>query len=239
MFLLNWVSYMRLLLKILMVVSMVTGVVACKKKIEQKGVGSAAPVSGAITEQGITFQFSIATHGPDVCFRKIRDALGDDVKVTEIYSYFGEGDDLNDVDSVSPKGALISCSVRYQDPSNRNKLLERVMDVSSGEFGSPESADISVSGDRATFRLDDHVLPISRIDLSSLKGFMATQEPTLMKQYSDYAWESVILAAPGSFNNDYAIRLGVVGRLRTNQIVDSSSAQLSLVGRVIDNGIGK
>jgi hypothetical protein len=171
--------------------------------------------------------------GPDICFRKIAERFGADVKVSEITSFFGGGDGLGGI-VVSPRGQMTSCSVTFQSPSDPRKLLSSRYDTQTGSFSAPQPVEITVmGGNAADFRLADYVVPLSRVNASALTGVMHAQDARLKKVYSDYAWTGVRLSSPGAFSNTHTLRLDLDGRLAANDIKESGYASVSLDGKRI------
>ena len=171
--------------------------------------------------------------GPDVCFREIAKKFGADVKVSEITSFFGGGEGLDNI-VASPRGQMTSCSVSFQDPANPKKLLSASFDTRTGAFGDPRPVEITVmGGNAADFRLSDYVIPLSRVNAAALTGVMEAQKPRLSKVYGDYAWTGVRLSSPGAFSGTHTLRLDLSGRLAANDIKESGYASVSLDGKRI------
>lgn len=171
--------------------------------------------------------------GPDICFRKIAERFGADVKVSEITSFFGGGEGIGGI-SVAPRGQMTSCSVTFQSPSDPRKLLSARYDSQTGSFSTPQPVEITVmGGNAADFRLADYVIPLSRVNASALTGVMNAQDTRLRKVYSDYAWTGVRLSSPGAFSSTHTLRLDLDGRLAANDIKESGYASVSLDGKRI------
>jgi hypothetical protein len=171
--------------------------------------------------------------GPDICFRKIAERFGADVKVSEITSFFGGGEGIGGI-TVAPRGQMTSCSVSFQSPSDPRKLLSSRYDLGTGSFSAPQPVEITVmGGNAADFRLADYVIPLSRVNAAALTGVMHAQEARLKKVYGDYAWTGVRLSSPGAFSNTHTLRLDLDGRLASNDIKESGYASVSLDGKRI------
>ncbi len=189
--------------------------------------GGSAPI-GAAPANALTL-----ADGPDVCFREIEKKFGRDLKVSEINSYFSAGQEIDSM-SRGPRGVMRACSVKFQNPQDPRKLMSAIYDTNTRSFGQPTPMEITVfGGNAANFRLDDYVIPLSRIDTTALKGLMDAQEPRLKKVYGDYAWSGVRLSSPGAFSKDHLLRIDVDGRLAANDIKESGYATVSLDGKRI------
>ena len=183
--------------------------------------------SGGASVPGLTL-----ASGPDVCFREIAKTFGPDVKVAEITSFFSAGEAI-DGRSSEPRGQMTSCTVSFQNPADPRKLLSARFDTRTGRFGEPNPVEITVMGDAASFRLDDHVIPLSRVNAAALTGVMAEQEKRLKTVYGDFAWSGVRLSGPDAFSRTHRLRLDIDGRLAANDIKESGYASVSVDGKRI------
>lgn len=170
--------------------------------------------------------------GPDVCFRAIAKHLGADVKVAEISSFFSAGSEI-DGNADNPEGEMTTCTVNYQNPEDPRKLLSTRMDISTGEFAPPSQVEISVSGNAADFRLEDHLVALSAINPAALTGVMEEQKAKLASVFSRHAWTGVRLSGPSAFSRTHTLRLDGEGRLAANDIKESGYASVSLDGKTI------
>lgn len=171
--------------------------------------------------------------GPDLCFRAAAKQLGADTKVSEVISFFSAGSEI-DGNAREPEGKLTICTVEYQDPKDPRKLLSTQMDVSSGTFGDPIPVDISVTGgDAATFKLEDYLIPLSKVNAAALKSVMDAQKAKLGGVYSRYAWSGVRLSSPGAFSSTHTLRLDLTGRLAANDIKQEGYASVTTDGKTI------
>ena len=199
--------------------------------IEPRGEpGIAAP--GGLEGGGGSAPALTLASGPDVCFREIARKFGSEVKVSEITSFFSPGEAI-DGRSSEPRGQMTSCTVSFQNPSDPRKLLTARFDTRTGRFGEPNPVEITVLGDAASFRLEDHVIPLSRVNAAALTGVMAAQEKRLKSVYGDYAWSGVRLSGPDAFSRTHTLRLDLDGRLAANDIRESGYASVSLDGKRI------
>ncbi len=173
------------------------------------------------------------SQGPDVCFKAIAKHLGADTKVSEITSFFSVGPELEGGMSSEPEGTLTTCKVDYQSPSDPRKLVSSSMDFDTGEFSEPQQMEITVMGDAASFRLEDHLIPLSQINAAELTGIMEAQQAKLKGVYSKFTWSGVRLMGPGAFSNVHTLRLDVDGRLAVNDIKQSGYASISVDGKKI------
>jgi len=185
------------------------------------------------------YAFSVEKDGIDVCFREVRKALGDSGRVSEINSYFSAGAEV-DPDDEQPKGTLTTCTVDYQSPDDKRKLLRMSMDAKTGQFGKPAKVELQVMGDTASFNLDDYVVEMKKIDTAPLQAFMDSQKPALDKVYSAYSWDDIRLDSPGSFSNAHRLAVRLTGRFKSNDLENTGDALLSIDGKtVIDNDLTK
>ncbi len=183
---------------------------------------------------------TLASNGPAVCFEAAAEALGADAKVSELSTSFGVGENLEQYAVVSTEpGILKSCSVKYQDPENANKLLQRDLDVTTGEFKDPQPIEISVIGSAADFSLEDFLIPLSSINASAIADRVSEQEALLDETFSSHALSRVSLQSPGPGSAVHRISVNFEGRLKSNDILDSGGIGLNLDGSVDYNNIGK
>lgn len=170
--------------------------------------------------------------GPDVCFREIARTFGPGIKVSEITSFFSAGEAIAGRSS-EPRGHMTTCTVSFQNPSDPRKLLTASFNTRTGTFGEPNPVEITVMGNAANFRLDDYVIPLSRVNAAALTGVMTAQEKRLKSAYGDYAWSGVRLSGPDAFSRTHTLRLDIDGRLAANDIRESGYASVSLDGKRI------
>ena len=171
--------------------------------------------------------------GPDVCFKAIAKHLGSDTKVSEITSFFSGGADLESGSSAEPEGTMSLCKVDYQSPDDPRKLVSTSMDVKTGEFSAPQQMEITVMGDAAAFRLEDHLIPLSQVNAAALTEIMESEKAKLASVYSRHVWTGVRLMGPDAFNEAHTLRLDVEGRLAANDIKNSGYASVSIDGKKV------
>lgn len=194
---------------------------------EAQKIAETPPVDGANAPA-----FNLAD-GPDVCFRAISKHLGTDAKVSEITSFFSVGKEI-DAGHTQPAGEMTTCTVDYQDPKDSRKLLRSQLDLESGEFSAPSPVEITVAGGNAAdFKLEDYVIPLSKVEAAALTSVMEAQKGRLSGVYSRYAWSGVRLSAPGPFSNTHTLRLDLAGRLASNDIREGGYASVSIDGKKI------
>lgn len=171
--------------------------------------------------------------GPDVCFRAIAKHLGAETKVSEITSFFSEGKEIDGTDT-KPEGEMTTCTVTYQSPEDPRKLMSTRLDIASGKFDPPSPVEIMVNGGNAAdFRLDDYLIPLSKVDAAASTAIMEAQKARLGGVYSRYAWSGVRLSPPGPFSDTHTLRLDITGRLASNDIKENGYASLSTDGKRI------
>ena len=192
--------------------------------------GTATP--GGLASDGASAPALTLASGPDVCFREIAKEFGPDIKVSEVTSFFSAGEAIEGRSS-EPRGQMTTCTVQFQNPSDPRKLLAATFNTRTGTFGPPTPVEITVMGDAASFRLEDHVIPLSRVNAAALTGVMNAQEPRLKSVYGDFAWSGVRLSGPDAFSRTHTLRLDLDGRLAANDIKDGGYASVSLDGKRI------
>lgn len=159
--------------------------------------------------------------GHDVCFRAVADALDPATPVSTIQSHFGKD------------GALQVCTVEYQNPADARKLVGQRLDPGTGKFGDPYGIELSVSGDVASFRLEDYLVPLSQVDAAALSDAIDALKPSLDEVYSSYRWSGVRLESPGPFSEVHTLRLDLEGRLAANDLANNGYASVSLDGQQV------
>lgn len=194
--------------------------------------GEGAP-DDATMGAGETATATNLAEGPDVCFRAIAKHLGANAKVSEIVSFFSPGSEI-DGDATEPAGQMTVCKVEYQDPNDPRKLLSTQLDVKSGIFSEPSPVEITVTGGgAATFKLEDYLIPLAKVDAAALKSVMDGQKAKLGGIYDRYAWSGVRLMAPGAFSDKHSLRLDLTGRLAANDVKQVGFASISIDGRTV------
>ncbi|AZI35797.1 hypothetical protein [Caenibius tardaugens] len=199
-----------------------------------EAAAGATPATSAAATQGASTPSAAPTlaQGPDVCFRAIAKHLGADTKVAEITSFFSAGSKIDSNDS-KPEGEMTTCTVEYQNPDDPRKLLSTRLDIATGTFAPPSPVEITVMGNAADFRLEDHLIPLSQLNPAALTGVMDAQKADLGAIYSSYAWTGVRLSSPDSFNNKHTLRLDLTGRLAANDIKENGYASVTTDGKTI------
>ena len=192
----------------------------------------AAPKPAAGSDTGTAFTPPNLSDGPAACFEAIAEHLGADTKVSEITSFYSAGSEI-DPGASRPQGEMTTCTVEYQDPEDPRKLVGTRMDMRSGEFQAPQRLEITVMGNPADFKLEDHLIPLSQVDAAALTGIMDAQKAALGGVYTPYAWTGVRLSAPDAFSDVHTLRLDVEGRLASNDIKSSGYASVSVDGKKI------
>jgi hypothetical protein len=193
---------------------------------------AAAPSKAAAAPAAAASSLNLAA-GPDVCFKAIAKHLGADTKVSEITSFFSAGADLEGGGSSEPEGTMTTCKVDFQSPDDPRKLVSSSMDVDTGEFSAPQQMEITVMGDAASFRLEDHLIALSQVNAAALTGIMESEKAKLAGVYSSHVWSGVRLMGPGAFSEVHTLRLDLEGRLAANDIKNSGYASVSIDGKKI------
>jgi hypothetical protein len=135
---------------------------------------------------------------------------------------------------------MTTCTVDYQNPDDKRKLLSMRMDVHTGEFGKPSPVNLQVMGDKESFKLDDYVIALGKIETAPLQAFMDSQNAALDKVYSAYAWDDIRLDAPGTFSDKHRLAVRLTGRFKSNDLENTGDAMLAIDGKtVLDNDLTK
>jgi hypothetical protein len=211
------------------------GLSACgggDKATEGSPEKAAAPSKAAAASAAAASALNLAA-GPDVCFKAIAKHLGADAKVAEITSFFSAGADLEGGSSDEAEGTMTTCKVDYQSPEDPRKLVSTSMDTKTGVFSEPQQMEITVMGDAASFRLEDHLIPLSQINAARLTGIMESEKAKLAGVYSRHVWSGVRLMGPGAFSEVHTLRLDLEGRLAANDIKNGGYASVSVDGKKI------
>src|SRR5690606_11309141 len=195
----------------------------------QDDVARAGQAAGSAAPTRTTFAPPTLSDGPDTCFKAVAAELGADTKVSEITAFYSPGSEVDPAAS-RPRGQMTSCMVSYQDPDDPRKLASTSMDMRNGQFRTPERVEIMVMGNPADFDLEDHLIPLSRVDAAALTGVMEAQKAALGEVYSSYAWTGVRLSAPGAFSKVHTLRLDVEGRLASNDVKHGGYACVAIAG---------
>lgn len=183
------------------------------------GVTSAPPATAGSAAAAAVPRFADAH---DACFRAAAEQIGADAPVSEINSTFS-----------ADTGELQLCTVDYQNPADPRKLVGQRLDLATGRFSDPYDIELSVSGDAASFRLDDYLLPLSQVDVAALPAVIEAQKPALDGVYGSYAWTSVRLMPPGAFSDTHTLRLDLDGRLAANDVRNSGYLSVSTDGGTV------
>ena len=183
------------------------------------GVTSAPPATAGSAAPASVPRFADAH---DACFRAAAEQIGADAPVSEINSTFS-----------ADTGELQLCTVDYQNPADPRKLVGQRLDLATGRFSDPYDIELSVSGDAASFRLDDYVLPLSQVDVAALPAVIEAQKPALDGVYGSYSWTSVRLMPPGAFSDTHTLRLDLDGRLAANDVRNSGYLSVSTDGGTV------
>ena len=170
--------------------------------------------------------------GTDVCFDAVEERLGSDVKIAELTTDISLGSEIEARDT-EPAGTVTNCTVQYQDPSDPRKLLALSMAATPGQFGEPMPVEISVTGDAASFNLEDMLIPLGEVNASGLNQTLSSLEPKVAERFEPYGWEYIRFTAPDAFNDRHVFRVGVKGRLKTNDVQDDGQIVIAADGSTI------
>lgn len=212
-----------------------TALVGCDQSTQQTSAAPAEqPKAPAQPREEIAsnYRYSLESDGPDVCLRKVVDKLGKETKVTSVKAFFGKGKAFKGLAAiVTPKGVLNTCRAEYQDPQDAKKLLSIDMDAFTGEFKAPVPVQITVTGNADSFKLDDYLIPLSKVDATAINTFLDSKKSWLGSYFSDYALNSVTLNEPGPFNDKHVLSVRMDGLLISNGINKYVTASFSMDGK--------
>jgi hypothetical protein len=186
-----------------------------------------------------TYKFSYAD-GVDICFKKIKEKLGETAMVNTIDSIF-KVKDKNGGQQNSP--ALYVCTVQYQDPKNPKQLLKQEMDTNTGEFKEPQPLELNIiGGDAETFKLESILIPLKDVNTSTVQAKIDQNKSKLDARLTDYAVYFLDLDDGGILNTGegHTLSLNISGKFKTNGTKASIGIKLSTDGRqVIGNDLDK
>lgn len=195
---------------------------------------SSAASSAAVTSTKPNWH----TDGPDVCIQLVKDLLDGDAKILSIDSSFytdpaADGPDGEPMANMTP-GDLVACTVDYQDPDNKEKLLSQTYSVATERFLDPVSKEVSAIGG-GDFDLADYLVALSKIDGSNLQATMAAQDTKLGKAYSAYDWLYVNVSEPGMVSDENHFELTVKGLPEGEDTSTTGSLYVKLDGKTVIN----
>lgn len=188
----------------------------------------AACGSGDMAGGGSAGDMSLAA-GPDACFQAVAGEIGSDAKVSEITSMFSAGTQV-DSSTSDAAGTMTICAAYYQNPDDPRKLLSITYVPALGDFTEPAEVEVEVSGDPADFNLEDYLIPLSQVNAAALSQVLEASDAKLAEKFSAYAWTGVQLMDPGSFNDEFTLRIEYEGRLKANDVKDEGYALVALDG---------
>lgn len=194
------------------------------------GCSSDTSASSASASAILSSRWSLVADGPGVCFDQVAELLDADVMIFSISSSFYVPPDVagttdDPIEGMS-QGDLVGCSVHYQDPDKKDRLLRQVMDVQSGEFSKPTEKKVQQVGGGDS-GLEDHLVRLSDIDTSGLGNVMDDEDKRADKLYSTYGWGTVMLVEPGKSSPEHQFSLDLKGVL-TNGSASWGSVKVKL-----------
>lgn len=212
-----------------------TLLVGCDQSTQQTTASAAEKPQTPVQRRGdiaSDYRYSLQADGPDICLRRVVETLGKETKVTSVKTFFGTGKALSSSPAfVTPKGVLKTCSVEYQDPQDGKKLLSLDMDAFSGEFKAPVPVKITVTGNADSFKLDDYLIPLDKVDASTIKTFLDGKTSWLDSYFSEHALSALTLNEPGPFNDKHVLSIRMDGLLTSNGINKYVTASFSMDGK--------
>jgi hypothetical protein len=186
-----------------------------------------------------TYKFSYAD-GVDICFKKIKEKLGEATMVNSIQSIFK----VKNTDAGQKSNPfLYVCTVKYQDPQNPKQLLSLNMDTNTGEFKEPRPLELNIiGGDAEKFKLESILIPLKDVNTSTVQAKIDQNMSKLDARYTDYSVYFLDLADRGVLNTEqsHTLSLNIAGKFKTNGTKASIGMKLSIDGQqVISNDLDK
>jgi hypothetical protein len=186
-----------------------------------------------------TYKFSYAD-GVDICFKKVKEKLGETAMVNSIGSIFK----VKKTDGGQKSNPfLYVCTVKYQDPKNPKQLLSLSMDTNTGEFKEPRPLELNIiGGDAEKFKLESILIPLKDVNTSTVQAKIDQNMSKLDARYTDYSVYFLDLADRGVLNTEqsHTLSLNIAGKFKTNGTKASIGIKLSTDGQqVISNDLDK
>jgi len=167
----------------------------------------------------------------------VAEKLGPNAKVSSVTGYFSPGKDIDlegniadDPDKPAPQGALMQCTVDYQNPQDAHKLLRMQMNVRTGEFGTPVPLEFQVS-DPAHFNLEDYLITLDKVGFAGVKQFMDSQAAIISKKFSKFAWDHITLDEPNTFSSKHTILVNYTEKHDDALCADCAASWLAVPSR--------
>jgi hypothetical protein len=176
-----------------------------------------------------TYKFSYAD-GIDICFKQVRQKIGDAAMVNTIDSSF-DHTDQNGAKRSNP--ALAVCSVKYQNPSNPKQLLSQDMDTNTGEFKAPRPVELRILDNAEAFKLESILIPIKNIDPLAVAAQIDRDRTRLDAKLTDYTVHYLDLTDGGPLGGDHQLSLNIVGKFKANDTQASIMMQFSPDGKTL------
>jgi hypothetical protein len=197
-----------------------------------------AAMAEAQTKQAAlsTRKFSYAD-GIDICFKQVRQKIGDAAMVNSIESIFEETDG-NGTKNSNP--ALVVCSVKYQDPNNPKQLLSQAMNPNTGEFKAPRPLELRILNNAEDFKLESILVPIQTVNPLAAAEQMNRYKPQLDAKLTDYTVHYLELTDGGPLGTEHQLSLNIVGKFKSNDTKASIMMEFSPDGKtLLRNGLDK
>jgi hypothetical protein len=177
-----------------------------------------------------TYKFSYAD-GVDICFKKIREKLGEAAMVKEIESIFK----VEETDGAQKSNPVLSvCKLQYQDPKNPQQLLSQEMDTSSGDFKEPRPLELKIiGGDPEKFKLESVLIPLKNVNTSTVQAQINQNKPKLDARLTDYAVYYLDLNDGGMLGAGHKLSLNIAGKFKTNGTKASIGMEFSPDGQKV------
>lgn len=154
--------------------------------------------------------------GADICFRKVKEKLGDLAMVNTISSGF---DAKSNDGKQRPTPVLDLCTVQYQDPQNPKKLLKMAMDTHTGEFAAPRPMQLTIiGGDPEKFKLETVLIPLKSVNASTVPEILEKNNALLDAKLSERFFKYLDLRAPGilEVERTHTLTLTISGKYKSN-----------------------
>jgi hypothetical protein len=175
------------------------------------------------------YKFSYAD-GIDICYKQIRQKLGDQAMINAIESIFDDTDN-NGTKRSSP--ALSVCTVQYQDPSNPKQLLSQAMNTNTGKFEAARPMELRILNNPEAFKLESILLPIQSINPLAVAEQIERDKSKLDDKLTDYTVHYLSLNDGGPLGGNHQLSLNIVGKFKANETKASIMMQFSPDGKTL------
>ena len=180
--------------------------------------------------------------GIGICFQKIRDHFGNNIKIASISSQFQIPEEFSRSSfKVSPEKiqGLDHCKFQYQDPQNPQKLLDVSMNAYTGEFEKPLPVKIQVySGKVEDFKLEDHVISFEKLKIDPIEKQVALRKPSMDNIFASHQISSFDFSQ-SRFSGKFEATIRIKGIFKSNSLAGSKSMGFAPDGKLLSDDFKK